>query len=78
MEILKSTNKDAPPYWMPLLWASHVFELARREDRIKDDHALGLLSTDLVKFRDACSKTLQVDLIGIPLAYSQVLASYVF
>ena len=70
--ILEEVDPNTPPYWTPLLWTGSLFETARHEQRIKDDYALGHLSSDLVKFREFCSKTLQVDLIGIPLAYSQV------
>jgi hypothetical protein len=70
--LLENTKLESPPFWMPLLWVANSFEDARAEGRISNDHALGHLTADLASFRNACGKTLQVDLIGIPLAYSQV------
>jgi hypothetical protein len=69
---MQLNDKSSPPYWMPLLWVGSLFETARSENRIDDDTALGHVGNELIKFREKCSNTLQVDLIGIPLAYSQV------
>ena len=69
----ESQEKDqSPPYWIPLVWLGSLLETARSENRIDDDTALGHVGNELIRFRERCSQTCQVDLIGVPLAYSQV------
>jgi hypothetical protein len=67
-----SSSGTAPPYWKPLIWARSLLKKARAEERIKGDAELSHIMSELGEFRGKCGKTLQVDSIGIPLAYSQV------
>jgi hypothetical protein len=70
--LTEATTGQHPPFWIPLTWANAHLKQARVEDRINNDVELNSLLRDVVELRDACGKTIKTELIGVPLAYSQV------
>uniref|UniRef100_H3ANC2 Bestrophin homolog n=1 Tax=Latimeria chalumnae TaxID=7897 RepID=H3ANC2_LATCH len=65
-------------YWVPCIWFTSLAARARKEGRIKDDHALKLLMEELNTFRGCCGMLFHYDWISIPLVYTQVVTIAVY
>ncbi|CAG0893223.1 unnamed protein product [Darwinula stevensoni] len=81
LPILDKMSKSVKKiYWMPLVWAATLATKARREGKIRDDMALRGILDHIVEYRRRCGRSLHIDLINVPLVYSQVvtLAAYSF
>ncbi|KAK6468862.1 bestrophin-2 [Huso huso] len=76
----KFENLQSPynKYWIPCVWFSNLAALARKEGRIRDDHALKLLLEELNVFRGSCSMLFHYDWISVPLVYTQVVTIAVY
>ncbi|CAG0904123.1 unnamed protein product [Darwinula stevensoni] len=79
-EEMINVRKMTKLFWMPCVWAATIATRARKEGRIKDDHALKTILDHINDIRNLCGKCHHIDIINIPLVYSQVvsIAVYVF
>ncbi|XP_074077686.1 bestrophin-4 [Macrotis lagotis] len=74
----ESLHSDFNKYWIPCVWFTNLAAQARREGRIRDDIALGLLLDELNQYRGKCSLLFHYDWISIPLVYTQVVTIAVY
>ncbi|XP_051855857.1 bestrophin-4 [Antechinus flavipes] len=74
----ESLHSDFNKYWVPCVWFTNLAAQARREGRIRDDIALGLLLDELNQYRGKCSLLFHYDWISIPLVYTQVVTIAVY
>ncbi|CAG0922466.1 unnamed protein product [Notodromas monacha] len=67
-------------YFVPLVWAATIITKARNEGKIKSDFQWKSCLDHIVEFRQRCGRSLHIDIINVPLVYSQVvtLAVYTF
>jgi hypothetical protein len=59
-------------YWMPLVWATAIVTKARREKIIEADISMKTIIDHLLEFRRKCEKSLHIEVINVPLVYTQV------
>ncbi|XP_044528717.1 bestrophin-4 [Gracilinanus agilis] len=74
----ESLHSDFNKYWVPCVWFTNLAAQARREGRVRDDIALGLLLDELNQYRGKCSLLFHYDWISIPLVYTQVVTIAVY
>ncbi|XP_068948822.1 bestrophin-4-like [Petaurus breviceps papuanus] len=74
----ESLHSDFNKYWVPCVWFTNLAAQARREGRIRDDIALGLLLDELNQYRGKCSLLFHYDWISFPLVYTQVVTIAVY
>ncbi|XP_006993541.1 bestrophin-4 [Peromyscus maniculatus bairdii] len=74
----ESLKSDFNKYWVPCVWFTNLAAQARRDGRIRDDIALGLILEELNKYRAKCSMLFHYDWISIPLVYTQVVTIAVY
>ncbi|XP_078545349.1 bestrophin-2a isoform X2 [Lissotriton helveticus] len=65
-------------YWVPCVWFTNLAAQARKESRIRDDHALSMLMEELNAFRGNCGMLFHYDWISVPLVYTQVVTIAVY
>lgn len=65
-------------YWVPCVWFTNLAAQARKEGRIRDDHALTMLMEELNTFRGNCGMLFHYDWISVPLVYTQVVTIAVY
>ncbi|KAJ1172461.1 hypothetical protein NDU88_004308 [Pleurodeles waltl] len=65
-------------YWVPCVWFTNLAAKARKEGRIRDDHALKMLMEELNTFRGNCGMLFHYDWISVPLVYTQVVTIAVY
>ncbi|XP_020843600.1 bestrophin-4 isoform X1 [Phascolarctos cinereus] len=74
----ESLHSDFNKYWIPCVWFTNLAAQARREGRVRDDIALGLLLEELNQYRGKCSLLFHYDWISFPLVYTQVVTIAVY
>lgn len=74
----ENLKSDFNKYWVPCVWFTNLAAQARKDGRIRDDIALGLLLEELNKYRAKCSMLFHYDWISIPLVYTQVVTIAVY
>ncbi|CAG0915306.1 unnamed protein product, partial [Notodromas monacha] len=65
-------------YWMPLVWATAIVTKARREKLIDADISMKTMIDHLCDFRRKCEKSLHIEVINVPLVYTQVVTIAVY
>jgi hypothetical protein len=71
------SKKLSKVYWMPLVWASSLIVEARREKFIESDVGAKTCLDHLLNFRRKLDRSLHIEVVNVPLVYSQVSASLV-
>ena len=71
-EFEKTSTKLSKVYWMPLVWASTIVVEARREKIIESDVSTKACLDHLLDFRRKLDRSLQIEVINVPLVYTQV------
>uniref|UniRef100_A0A4X2LSN6 Bestrophin n=1 Tax=Vombatus ursinus TaxID=29139 RepID=A0A4X2LSN6_VOMUR len=74
----ESLHSDFNKYWVPCVWFTNLAAQARREGRVRDDIAFGLLLEELNQYRGKCSLLFHYDWISFPLVYTQVVTIAVY
>jgi bestrophin-3 len=73
-EFEKMSSKLSKVYWMPLVWASSIVVEARMEKYIESDVGMKGCLDHLLDVRRKLDRSLQIEVINVPLVYSQVRA----
>jgi hypothetical protein len=74
LKIMDQLNEKAlvKKWWMPLVWATHIVENARSENRINNDPGVQTILSEICNIRKALTKLQHYDTISVPLVYTQV------
>ncbi|XP_071745266.1 uncharacterized protein [Lepeophtheirus salmonis] len=65
-------------WWMPLVWATHIVDMARKEQKIKSDPAVQTILKEISSIRAGLTGVQHYDTISVPLVYTQVVTLAVY
>jgi hypothetical protein len=60
-------------YFVPLVWAAQIITKAREEGKVRSDLQWKSCMDHITLFRQKCGRSLHIDVINVPLVYSQVI-----